>query len=143
MSKYTIGLDYGSLSGRAVLADISNGQTIAVSVYEYPHAVMSRALPDGTPLGIDFALQHPQDYLDVLTHTVPAVMKASGVDPKDVIGIGVDFTSSTVMPVDAQGKPLCFDEKYAYVQSINGVKKKTISLYRLKNGEVETVRVKP
>ena len=112
MSKYTIGLDYGSLSGRAVLADISNGQTIAVSVYEYPHAVMSRALPDGTPLGIDFALQHPQDYLDVLTHTVPAVMKASGVDPKDVIGIGVDFTSSTVMPVDAQGKPLCFDEKY-------------------------------
>lgn len=112
MSKYTVGLDYGSLSGRAVLADVRDGRTLAASVYKYPHAVMSRSLPDGTPLAADYALQHPQDYLDVLLHAVPDMMQKAGVDPKDVIGIGVDFTSSTVLPVDNAGKPLCFYDEY-------------------------------
>jgi len=114
MSKYAIGLDYGSLSGRAVLADVADGRVLAVSVYEYPHAVMSDAIPDGTKLPPDWALQHPQDYLDVLYHTVPEIMRKSGVKAHDVVGMGVDFTSSTVLPVDDQGTPLCFDEKYAH-----------------------------
>jgi len=114
MGKYAIGLDYGSLSGRAVLADVATGKALASSVYEYPHAVMDCALPDGTTLAPDFALQHPQDYLDVLSHTIPDIMKKSGVDPHDVIGIGVDFTSSTVLPVDANGTPLCFDAQYMH-----------------------------
>ena len=77
MSKYTIGVDYGSLSGRAVLVDVATGEELASSVYEYPHAVMETQLPDGTKLGHDWALQHPQDYLDVLSHTIPAMRTSS------------------------------------------------------------------
>ncbi len=112
MSKYTIGVDYGSLSGRAVLVETSTGKEIASAVYEYPHAVMDKTLPDGTPLGHDWALQHPQDYIDVLAKTIPEVLKKSGVDPADVIGIGTDFTACTVLPVKKDGTPLCFLDEY-------------------------------
>ncbi len=111
--KYTIGIDYGSLSGRAVLVDVENGAELASSVYEYPHEVMYEYLPDGkTKLGVDWALQHPQDYLDVLAHTVPDVIKQSGVSKDDIIGIGIDFTACTVLPVKADGTPLCFLDEY-------------------------------
>ncbi|HOV40489.1 MAG TPA: ribulokinase [Oscillospiraceae bacterium] len=112
MSKYTIGVDYGSLSGRAVLVETSTGKEIASAVYEYPHAVMDKTLPDGTPLGHDWALQHPQDYIDVLAKTIPEILKKSGVDPADVIGIGTDFTACTVLPVKKDGTPLCFLDEY-------------------------------
>lgn len=108
MPHYTIGVDYGSLSGRAVLIDADNGGEIASSVFEYPHAVMSEALPDGTKLGKDWALQHPKDYLDVLFNTIPAVLKQSGINPADVTGIGTDFTACTILPVKKDGTPLCF-----------------------------------
>ena len=111
--QYTIGMDFGTLSGRAVLVRVTDGCTVATSVYEYPHGVMDTVLPDGTPLPQSWALQDPRDYLEVLDHTVPALLKESGVDPRDIVGIGVDFTSSTPMPVDAQGVPLCFYEEYA------------------------------
>lgn len=111
--KYSIGIDYGSLSGRAVLVDVENGKEIATSILEYPHAVMYEYLPDGeTKLGVDWALQHPQDYIDVLKTTVPAVLEEGGVDPADVIGIGIDFTACTVLPVKADGTPLCFLDEY-------------------------------
>lgn len=121
MRKYTIGLDYGTLSGRAVLVAVDNGEEIGYVEYPYPHAVMDRTLPDGTPLGQDWALQHPQDYLDVLSHTVPKLLADCGVSKDDVIGLGVDFTACTVLPIDAEGKPLCFDaayrsNPYAYVK---------------------------
>ncbi len=106
MAKYTIGVDFGSLSGRAVLVDISTGRELADSTFEYPHAVMDTALPDGTPLGADWALQHPQDYLDELYATIPAILKETGIDPADVVGIGTDFTACTFMPVTADGTPL-------------------------------------
>ncbi|HML48685.1 MAG TPA: ribulokinase, partial [Clostridia bacterium] len=64
MSKYAIGLDYGTLSARAVLVDVSNGNELASAAMDYPHRVMDRSLPCGVPLGHDWALQHPQDYLD-------------------------------------------------------------------------------
>ena len=114
MAKYTIGLDYGTLSGRAVLVDVKDGREVASAVYEYPHAVMTRQLPTGEKLGNDWALQHPQDYLDVLYHVIPEIMKESGVSPADVIGIGTDVTASTVMPVDKDGVPLCFKEEYKH-----------------------------
>ena len=71
---------------------------------------MDEYLPDGvTRLGPDWALQHPMDYLEVLYETIPAVLKETGVSPQDVVGIGIDFTSCTVLPVGADGLPLCFD----------------------------------
>lgn len=112
MSKYTIGVDFGTLSGRAVLVDVQTGTELASSVFDYPHGVMDRALPDGTPLGVDWALQHPQDYLEVFYHTIPAVLKESGVSPRDVIGVGIDFTACTFLPVRADGTPLCFLEEF-------------------------------
>mgnify|MGYP002514277329 CR=1 FL=1 len=66
MTKYAIGLDFGTLSVRAILVDIQTGEEKATSVYEYPHSVMETNLPTGEKLPINWALQHPQDYLDVL-----------------------------------------------------------------------------
>ncbi len=114
MSKYVIGVDYGTLSGRAVLVRVEDGAQIASAVLEYPHAVMDRQLPTGEKLGADWALQHPQDYLDVLTTTIPEVMKRSGVDKNDVVGIGTDFTACTVFPITADGTPFCFLDEYKH-----------------------------
>lgn len=112
MSKFSIGVDFGTLSGRAVIVNVENGDEVAVSVFEYPHGVMDEKLPDGTSLGVDWALQHPQDYLDVFRETIPAVMKKAGVKAEDVIGVGTDFTACTMLPVTADGTPLCFIDKY-------------------------------
>ena len=107
MGKYTIGIDFGSLSGRALLLDISSGEEMASSVYEYPHGVMDKELPSGEKLDSDYALQHPMDYLEVLYQTIPDVIKSSGVDPKDIAAIGTDFTACTMIPCKADGTPLC------------------------------------
>jgi L-ribulokinase len=112
MAKYVIGLDFGTLSARAVLVNVQNGRILADCVFDYPHGVMDRALPDGTPLGINWALQHPQDYLDAVQYLVPAVMEKGGADKTEVIGLGIDFTACTVIPVDENMNPLCFQEKY-------------------------------
>ena len=112
--KYTIGVDYGTLSARAVLVRCSDGYIAAEAALDYPHAVMSRVLAaTGEVLPPDFALQDAQDYLDALYTVVPAVIRESGVSPEDIIGIGVDFTCCTMIPVDACDRPLSFDEKYA------------------------------
>ena len=113
MAKYVIGLDYGTLSGRAVLIDASNGAELASSALDYPHAVMSEYIPTSDKkLPQDFALQHPQDYIDVLSTTIPAVIAKAGVDKADIIGVGIDFTACTVMPVYKDGTPLCFDKRF-------------------------------
>ena len=114
MGKYTIGIDFGSLSGRALLLDISTGEEMASSVYEYPHGVMDKELPSGEKLESDYALQHPMDYLEVLYHTIPQVIKSSGVDPKDIVAIGTDFTACTMIPCKADGTPLCFLDEYKH-----------------------------
>ncbi|MCT8137080.1 ribulokinase [Anaerobacillus sp. CMMVII] len=107
--KYAIGIDYGTLSGRAVLVDLSNGAEVADHVTNYRHGVIDERLPDsGIKLEHEWALQHPLDYLEVLTTSVPAVMEVSGVNPANVIGIGVDFTACTMLPIDEEGEPLCF-----------------------------------
>lgn len=121
MAKYAIGLDYGTLSVRALMVDIHTGEEVATSVYEYPHGVMETRIPSGKKLPSGWALQDPQDYMDGLITTVRNVMKQSNILPEEVIGIGVDFTSSTVMPVKADKTPLCFlpefkDEPHAYVK---------------------------
>lgn len=118
---YTIGIDFGTLSGRAVLVNADNGNEIATSVFDYPHAVIDAVMPDGTRLPPEWALQHPQDYLDVFTATVPAVLRESGISPDEIAGIAVDFTASSPMPVKADGTPLAFldnqkNNPHAYVK---------------------------
>ncbi|MBR4289737.1 MAG: ribulokinase [Oscillospiraceae bacterium] len=104
---YTIGLDFGSLSCRGVLADVKSGRIAAEAEFAYPHRILTDALPDGTPLSGDWCLQHPGDYLAALDHILPALLRKSGIASDAVIGIGVDFTASTVMAVDENFRPLC------------------------------------
>ncbi|MBT3318562.1 MAG: ribulokinase [Clostridia bacterium] len=113
MKKYSIGVDFGTLSGRAVLLDLQTGNEIAGAVKDYTHGVMDETLPDGTKLGQDWALQHPSDYLEVLGETIPAIIKQAGINSEQVVGLSIDFTASTVMPIDADGQPLCFSGEYA------------------------------
>jgi L-ribulokinase len=107
--KYTIGVDFGTESGRALLVDVSSGEEIATAVHRYANGVIDEKLP-GTELRLppDWALQDPDDYLNVFKNAIPAVLKASGAAPEDVIGIGIDFTACTMLPVKADGTPLCF-----------------------------------
>ena len=83
---YVIGVDYGTLSGRAVLVRVSDGKEIASAIHEYRHAVIEEFLPSsGAKLPPDWALQVPSDYVDVLKVTIPEVLKKSGIDSKKVI----------------------------------------------------------
>jgi len=79
----------------------------------YPHGILDHTLPDGTPLAGSWYLQHPADYVQALETVVPALLSHSGVSPRQVVGIGVDFTASTVLPVDAAFRPLCLDPAFA------------------------------
>jgi L-ribulokinase len=107
--KYAIGVDFGTESGRAVLVDVANGDEIATAVHAYANGVIDERLPDsGVRLEPDWALQDPNDYLEVFKRAVPAVLRESGVDPADVIGVGIDFTACTMLPTRADGTPLCF-----------------------------------
>lgn len=104
---YTIGVDYGTLSGRAVVVRVSDGAELGTGVFEYPNAVMDTVLNyTGAKLGADWALQNPNDYVDVLKNAVPAAVKAAGIDPASVIGIGTDFTACTMVPTLSDGTPL-------------------------------------
>lgn len=110
--KYAIGVDFGTESGRAVLVDISDGSEVATSVYVYANGVIDEKLPGSDILlPPDWALQDPQDYLEVFKQ-IPAILAQSGVDPADVIGLGIDFTACTVLPTKKDGTPLCFLPEY-------------------------------
>ena len=107
---YVVGVDYGTLSGRALVVRVSDGAELGSAVHEYAHAVVTDRLPDaagGAPLPPEWALQVPEDYREVLRHAVPAAVAEAGIDPADVIGIATDFTACTVLPTTADGVPLC------------------------------------
>ncbi len=104
---YTLGFDFGSESGRAVLVDVRTGREVASQVVAYPHGVIDRALPGGGALGRDWALQHPADYLLVLERGARGCLRRARVKPEQVVGIGTDFTACTVLPTRADGTPLC------------------------------------
>ncbi len=121
-TKYAVGVDFGTESGRAVLVDISNGREVAASVYAYPNGVIDERLP-GTEIILepDWALQDPQDYLGVFKNAIPAMLKESGVKAEDVVGLGIDFTACTMLPTKKDGTPLCFlpewrDNPHAWVK---------------------------
>ena len=112
MHKYSIGLDFGTLSCRAVIVDLETGTETAQAVRKYKYGVMSERFINGEKLPPDYALQHPQDYLETMTETIKEVLANSGVSSDDVVGVGVDFTASTIIPVSEDGTPLCFMEKF-------------------------------
>ncbi len=105
--QYVVGVDFGTLSGRAVVVRVGDGAELGTATHAYEHGVLERALPDGSALPPDWALQVPDDYREVLRTAVPAAVAAAGVDPADVIGIGTDFTACTMVPTLADGTPLC------------------------------------
>jgi len=120
--KYVIGIDFGTLSGRALVVRAADGEEIGSAVHEYRHAVIEETLPaSGRQLGTDWALQDPEDYLEVLRRAVPAAVREAGIDAADVVGVGTDFTACTVLPTLSDGTPLCrleefTDRPHAYVK---------------------------
>ena len=121
MKKYVMGIDFGTLSARCILVDTENGKETAESVMNYPHAVMDEHLPSGENLPPNYALQHPKDYLDALSFTAREAVKKAGITADEVVGIGIDFTACTLLPIDENGTPLCMkeeyeNEKHAYVK---------------------------
>src|SRR5436190_2100848 len=103
-----VGVDFGTLSGRAVVVRAVDGAELGSAVHDYRNGVMDMRLPaTGEPLPPDWALQDPEDYRDVLRSAVPAAIAAAGIDSASVVGIGTDFTACTILPVLADGTPLC------------------------------------
>jgi L-ribulokinase len=108
--KYAVGIDFGTESGRGVLVEVATGREVATAVYPYPSGVIDRALPvpgAAVRLDPDWALQDPQDYIRTFKRTVPTLLRQTGVDPGDVIGLGIDFTACTMLPANNEGTPLC------------------------------------
>ena len=111
--RYVVGVDYGTLSGRAVVVRVSDGAELGSGVHEYESAVMDKTLrSSGKALPADWALQDPLDYISVLKNAVPQAVREAGISPADVIGIATDFTACTMVPVLADGTPLSRVEKY-------------------------------
>jgi len=124
MGKYTIGLDYGTLSARALLLDLENGAELAVSEFVYPHGILQADHFAPNEMDGNLSLQHPRDYLDALHFTVRDVLAKANVTADEVCGIGFDFTSCSVLPLTEDGTPLCFldafqKEPHAYVKLWN------------------------
>ncbi len=112
--KYVLGLDYGTESGRALLVAVDNGEEVATAVLPYPHVVIDTELPGtGEKLPPDWALQHPGDWLQVMETVIPQVLQESGISGDDIVGIGVDFTACTIIPVDEAFTPLSLLDQWA------------------------------
>ncbi len=103
-----VGVDFGTLSGRALVVRVADGAELGTAVHQYGHGVMDEVLAaTAEPLPPDWALQDPEDYRDVLRVAVPAAVADARIDPAQVIGIATDFTACTVLPVLRDGTPLC------------------------------------
>ncbi|MFQ6038463.1 MAG: ribulokinase [Candidatus Aminicenantales bacterium] len=112
--QYALGLDFGTNSVRSLLVDTRTGEEVATAVFAYRRGEEGILLDPADP---HLARQHPQDYLEGLEASVREVLAearsaVSEFDPRQVIGIGVDTTGSTPLPVDRKGVPLCFHEKF-------------------------------
>ncbi|WP_089249646.1 ribulokinase [Asanoa hainanensis] len=104
---YVVGVDFGTLSGRAVVVRVADGAEVGSAVHEYAHGAVEQTLPGGRRLPPSWALQVPQDWRDVLREAVRKALAVAGVEPAEVVGIGTDFTACTVLPTLADGTPLC------------------------------------
>lgn len=105
---YVLGIDYGTESGRVIVVNVANGELVASNVTPYSHSVLTKVLPDGvTKLARETALQVPQDYIDVLVNSIPILLNKTKITPEQIIGIGIDFTASTILPTTNNFIPLC------------------------------------
>lgn len=114
MNKYAIGLDFGTNSCRSLIVNITNGKELANCVFSYPSGEEGVVTSASEPY---LARQNPKDYLQGIEVTIKNSVKiAKKVDDKfstkKIIGIGVDTTGSSPLPIDAEGNPLCFDDKF-------------------------------
>jgi L-ribulokinase len=114
MNRYAIGLDFGTNSCRALLVDVANGKELATHVYAYPSGRDGVIVDSADP---NLARQNPADYVKGIEATIKGVLKKAksvrkNFMPSDVIGIGVDTTGSSPMPIDARGNPVCFDARF-------------------------------
>ena len=106
--RYSLGFDYGTESVRVVVADIATGHMAGQADQAYTHGVLDRTLPGaGQSLPPDYALQHPQDWLVNLAQACHAAMAEAKIKADQIIGIGVAFTSCTMLPTLGDGTPLC------------------------------------
>ena len=113
MSDFTIGVDFGTQSVRAIVVRCSDGTTISESTFAYPHGVLDRSLPDGTPLpGPDWALADPNDYMTGLIHVVHNAVAKSGLAPEQIGAIAIAATACTLLPVNKDLVPLCCLDEY-------------------------------
>ena len=111
--RYVIGVDFGTLSARALLVEVDTGREVESAVHEYADGVIESFLPgDHKQLPPDTALQNPADYIDALAKTIPRVLRRAKVRPEQVIGLATDFTCCTMLPTKADGTPLCFDTRW-------------------------------
>jgi L-ribulokinase len=111
--RFALGLDFGTEAVRALLVDVASGAFAGRGDHAYAHGMMAeRLLPDGPALPADFALQQPLDFLDGLTAAVAGALAAAQVEGGAIVGIGVDFTACTMLPVDASLTPLCWRDEF-------------------------------
>jgi L-ribulokinase len=114
MSKYAVGLDFGTNSCRSLIVDIENGNELSSHVFNYPSGESGVILNPRDP---NLARQNPGDYLQGIEVTIKEAIKKAGTSDKNfssgkIIGIGVDTTGSSPLPVDKNGIPLCFNNKF-------------------------------
>ena len=113
MPRYSIGLDFGTESVRALVVDVRTGRVAGQASESYAHGVIDDTLPTtGARLPPDYALQHPGDWVDGGRAALQAALRAGGVGPDEVVGVGVDFTSCTMLPARADGTPLCLLDRF-------------------------------
>lgn len=113
MPLYSIGLDFGTESVRALIVDLRTSRVAALVSRPYEHGVIDETLPtSGAPLPPDYALQHPADWIESMSAAGAAAVREAAVSPDEVVGIGVDFTSCTMLPATADGTPLCLLEAF-------------------------------
>lgn len=116
--RYSIGLDFGTESIRAVIVNIRDGRIAGQGTAVYPHGVLDHHLPGGSvQLPPDYALQHPADWLDSAADACGSALRMANVAPAQVIGIGVAFTSCTLLPTLSDGTPLCLSAAFQNIPS--------------------------
>lgn len=114
MPKYSIGLDFGTESCRALLVDMATGEEVAQATYIYKNGVITDELPIDANIKLppEWALQDPEDYLRAISKVIKDVLEQGGAKPQEVVGVGIDFTACTMLPVKSDGTPLCLLKEY-------------------------------